>query len=402
MGSSIAWLDFSDHDRRKMLEVISLFKERDTRDELGLAPIRDAFAGLLFPGTSTLQTRARYFLFTPWLYRSYETRKVPSDQVARRLRRDEIRLIHALKDSGDTEGIIGQISGAGLHRFPSSIYWNGLRRWGILRFPGTQDQYHRSLDLFYRQRAERQMTDDKEPVAGSMPINWDPNLPDAPTGFPGQTDFYLTGEEAAYLRERLLISCSGSLLAHLVDRCPSVEGVDFAWLHPQAAEFPPRLQDWLAHARNFSEAMHGAALLYNLMLAELREDEERVVEYRTRLDRWRAMLTARHAALACWDRNAFWALVTKARHVSGPTHSFVGAWLDLLLSGPAVPDVSDHKSARRLVREREIRLKRGRSRFESPRHLEMWSGAAGTAQLNYRWPVANRIANDIIRGLGIE
>ena len=42
--SSIAWLDFSEEDRRKVMEVVSLFKERDTRDELGLGSIRDVFA----------------------------------------------------------------------------------------------------------------------------------------------------------------------------------------------------------------------------------------------------------------------------------------------------------------------------------------------------------------------
>jgi hypothetical protein len=34
-SSSISWLDFSEAERRKMVEIVSLFKERDTRDELG-------------------------------------------------------------------------------------------------------------------------------------------------------------------------------------------------------------------------------------------------------------------------------------------------------------------------------------------------------------------------------
>jgi hypothetical protein len=50
LQSSIAWIDFSEQDRRKMMEVVALFKQRDTRDELGLGSIRDAFADLFFPG----------------------------------------------------------------------------------------------------------------------------------------------------------------------------------------------------------------------------------------------------------------------------------------------------------------------------------------------------------------
>ena len=60
--SAFVWLDYSERERRKMLDVVDLFREHDTRDELGIGSVRDAFADLLFPGTSTIMTRARYFL----------------------------------------------------------------------------------------------------------------------------------------------------------------------------------------------------------------------------------------------------------------------------------------------------------------------------------------------------
>ena len=212
LQSSIAWIDFFDQDRRRMMEVIALFKQRDTRDELGLGSIRDAFAELFFPGTTTLQTRARYLLFVPWLYRNYEKRRVPSGKIAGRLRKDEISLIDALKSAGE-EGVIGQLSGASLQRFPSSIYWNELRRWGILRYMGSQSQYHRYLDCFYRQQSGRFY--DVEPVEGWDDSNWDLRLPSPPDDFPDQADLRLTREEASYLCERLLLSCPASLLATL-------------------------------------------------------------------------------------------------------------------------------------------------------------------------------------------
>ena len=37
-----------------MIEVVSLFKERDTRDELGLGQIRNGFADLFFPGNAIM------------------------------------------------------------------------------------------------------------------------------------------------------------------------------------------------------------------------------------------------------------------------------------------------------------------------------------------------------------
>jgi hypothetical protein len=60
--SEFVWLDYSERERRKMLDIVDLFREHDTRDELGIGSVRDTFADLFFPGTSTIMTRARYFL----------------------------------------------------------------------------------------------------------------------------------------------------------------------------------------------------------------------------------------------------------------------------------------------------------------------------------------------------
>ena len=67
MTSTFAWLDNSEEQRRQILDVLELFREKTTIDELGLGTVRDAFADILFPGTSAPMTRARYFLFVPWM-----------------------------------------------------------------------------------------------------------------------------------------------------------------------------------------------------------------------------------------------------------------------------------------------------------------------------------------------
>ena len=72
MLSALSWLDFAESDRQRAMQVIDLFREKNTVDELGFSPIRDAFADHFFPGTSTIQTRARYFLFVPWILKHYE------------------------------------------------------------------------------------------------------------------------------------------------------------------------------------------------------------------------------------------------------------------------------------------------------------------------------------------
>ena len=47
--ASFSWLDYSEHERRKMPDVIHLFQEKDTRYELGIGTVCDALAELLFP-----------------------------------------------------------------------------------------------------------------------------------------------------------------------------------------------------------------------------------------------------------------------------------------------------------------------------------------------------------------
>ena len=162
--SAFTWLSYSESERRKALDVISLFRERDTRDELGIGVIRDAFADLLFPGTSTIQTRARYFLFVPWVYQRLENKRVRSAEIAERARRDELALIEHLAESDDPDGTIGIDARQTLKRLPSNVYWQGLERWGIRVYPGSQDQYHRSLDGFYARLAGSVQNDDGEVV----------------------------------------------------------------------------------------------------------------------------------------------------------------------------------------------------------------------------------------------
>jgi hypothetical protein len=109
--SSFAWLDFSEHDRRRALEVIDLFREKETVDELGIGTVRDAFSELLHPGTSVIHTRAKYFLFIPWIYLRLERRKVPSDRIAWEARKAELQLVQALLASNDSAGTIGKLAG---------------------------------------------------------------------------------------------------------------------------------------------------------------------------------------------------------------------------------------------------------------------------------------------------
>ncbi|MGV9013537.1 MAG: DUF6361 family protein, partial [Flavobacteriales bacterium] len=64
-GSGLGWIHFSDSDRQKVMQVLDLLKPQGTVDELGVGLVRDALADELFPGMTTLMTRAKYFILVP-------------------------------------------------------------------------------------------------------------------------------------------------------------------------------------------------------------------------------------------------------------------------------------------------------------------------------------------------
>ena len=400
MPSSFAWLDYSEDERQRMLDAVDLFKEKGTRDEMGIGSVRDACADLFFPGTSTIQTRARYFLFVPWVYLQLEQRRVPSSEIAWRARDMEIGLIDALAVAHPAtgSGVIGVTARASLQRLPSNIYWQGLRAWNVRTFGGSLEQYHRYLDRHYRQNGggRRAVAGDSRIISST---NWYGGVPAAPESFPNQCDFRLRPLEADYLRERIMTRQSGSLLAFLVDRgLPKVRPL-FPWAHPQLAELPPANREQLAHARNFSELIHGAPLLYNLMLAEKAVRPELVAQYRSELTDWSKLLKQRAVDLGKWNRARFWQILQGAgARVAGPTRVFIEQWWDIAVNLPNAKAILSLQRAQHLVGARERYLKGKLSRLESPRALELWNGAAGTGQLDFRWSQANTIIDDIVQG----
>lgn len=395
MTSTFTWLDYSEYDRQKMHELIERLSERETRDELGIGSVRDAFADMFFPGTSTIQTRVRYFFFVPWIYQDIEARSSPLAKVDQAVREKESSLINALIKGGEKLGVIGSDAREKLKRFPSSIYWQGLERWGLRASPWSQDQYHRWLARHLPLPARVKKAEDDSIFA--IKRMWLGSLPNAPTGFLERASFQLTQEESQYLRERILASARNSLLAELAVRRNPPPDVEFVWLADP--DFAEPIQEQLEHARNFSETMQGAAFLYNLMLAEKSNNRDRIQEYRQHLIDWGKRISNRRAALANWDQRRFWQIVRSVNpRITFMTESFIATWLGWATNLNNAQIIVENQAARDLILARERQLKKAQARLENPRALELWNGAAGTSQLDYRWRIARRHLIDIIEG----
>lgn len=384
--STRTWLDFSDAERKRALRVIELLGQPETRDELGLGAIRAAFANALFPGMSTVQRRARYFLFVPWTFRDAEQRWAGRADALERTRRKELQLIEALLQAGEQDGVIGSSARANLRQVPSMIYWQGLARLGIRRVEGTREQWGRAVA-----RSRGVAIDDDGQTVNATASWWHPSLPASPEDWPEIASLTLRAEEADYLRERIRENCAGTMLAALAERRAPWTPVDFPW-QLDAPELTESQGTLLAHAQRFSERMHGAALLYNYELARRRADEEAEGDYRSDLEDWATAEAGADHEIAPLDK--LWPLLGDigSRH-SPQTRRFVTDWATLT-ADPDRVTADDGLVAR--IQQREFEVKRRQARLSFAAAEETWRGAAGAGQLEYRWSSTQRQLLDVI------
>lgn len=188
------------------------------RDEIGFLTIHQRYADRFFPGTSVLHTRARYAIFVPWLFN--DLAGLTGSAAMQALKHRETELAGRLKEARETQVIGSRVWPKPSSQPPSTVYWNALSVWGILRprpdgRTPSRAQVHRLL-----RSAGAATDDDGQPLLG-----FDPPfvaLPQPPANWrSGPIDFRMSPTEAAFLRERLgqLRSHGGaelSLLARLV------------------------------------------------------------------------------------------------------------------------------------------------------------------------------------------
>lgn len=395
--SQIAWLDASSEEQRRMRDIIQLFTDREARDELGLGTIRDALGDMLFPGTSTLHTRARYLLIVPWIYQLAATERNPVRKA------DELErgLAEAFEGTGDVEGLLGAQVGRLLKTLPSEVYWAALGRYGI-RLDGAKT---REGALLTPAVAALSLEPNEDPALDRV---WHGGLPQPPEGFPRTVrgGFAMRWTEANWLRERFVSEAQGTLLDHFVHIAPTGDTA-FPWDDPATPVLTGELRDQLDHARVFSGVMHGAQLLYNLMIAQRYEEagnegvESPVERYTADFQEWADAVNPDE--VRDWDVERTFGLAReqRSREVPPQTQKFVRNWSTFVRRHepavlPNLPEAQD------LIVRREKETKGKNGRLNSAKRLAAWGGASGAARLNYRWPNVRRLLNDLHAGLARE
>ena len=389
-----------------MREIVNLFTERESRDELGIGQVRDAISDALWPGTSTLFTRARYFLFIPWCYRVAAERHNNIDKATAAADQNERRLIAALTAAGEKDGVLGANIGSALKNLPSALYWGGMRTHGILNDPtlSRDDAIVAELDRAHSRRPVTGEYEDNDAAVWNAGA-FHTTLPPVPSGFPAEiaTGFAMPPSEAAWLRDRMLSSSRGTLLEFALEHRPD-KNSEFPWTDTVLMSAAGERKDVLADARRFSTVMNGASLLYNLLLAEAYESEgfDRVEnksdEYRERLTEW-ADQPGLSADIRSWDRAEFWRRIGEQNpRVNSKSRRFIDTWLDLLDQADLASLANDDE-ARSFIATREREHKRAQARLTNKRLLQAWLGSSGSRPLAYRWTQMRPVIHDIHDGL---
>jgi len=392
MSAQLGWIDFSEKDRKKALDVIHLLQEQGAVDELGIGIVRDAFANYFFPGTSTVQTRAKYFFIIPYVMKEVceEKRSDSLDRIARRV--DELEH-ECAKIMGDKDGVIGRdVLPGWVDRKPSSIYWTGLKKLGLFTYPGyTAREYYReelrrkmakSNERGNRSGEENEQ-DDEWADASGMRSFW--NLPPEFNQNPDwrkTLTIDLLPHEARWMRKCVSENLSGTLFKHIVDNnidLDKVTGLEdsFRGLTEMIIDdVSEEMRGMMTLANEFGSLVFLCRILYNVMLSEGRNGKA--------LSYWQR----EQKRIRDVERLDLDVLCTKLKVKNNGLRTFLRDMRSHLVGG-------DLEAARERILKREIQLK-GMKRAKLLRKADFGDNAwIGGFTLDYRLGSAARLIRDI-------
>ena len=395
----LGWIDFSKNERNKVLSVLDLLSESGTLDELGIAPVRDGFANLFFPGTSTIQTRAKYFLIVPYALKDLEySDETKPNRMLRVFDDRERRCGEILVGGEDTDGIIGKRSlaqGKWVKRTPADIYWAGLRYYGI--FTGgtiSLTEYIHAMSKMKSQKetlkklgnhndtAEEGVTDDKD--AGDLFRMQFLKIPTYQDNWIDDLSIKLTVEEGDFLKKQMLNAFPESMLAYILrnDLTEVFNCKSFQDMESLIKQFPDHIQQDYYLAKEFSEFLFVLRTIYNMIVSEGKNEDANVVWENLKPDL---------KELAAVDLESIFGRLGITRNV------FL---CNFLRKSQSLMEAGDLEGMMTEIKRRERELKQSRAKTLHPGEFDpyIWYGGG---LLDYRFGNAKVIIGDIFESEGI-
>lgn len=380
----IGWIDFSSKDKEKAMAVIDLMKENGAVDELGIGVVRDRLSDLLFPGTSTIQTRAKYFFIVPWCMIEAEKNFKNKVDYLKRLNNIETDVIKALikNEPSNTTGIIGKDSIGTLKRKPSEIYWNGLRTYNIMPFNISRNQYISSIKTNKNQDVEE--GDDKDSAClDNNEIRW--NITKVEKNWKENLTLSLTKEESDLLKEKIARYHPNSLYSYIINNQDiSLEDEDIYDLTFKNT-LPEVVRTDLDLSLNFGKVIHGAHIRYNIILRQKNAVE--IEDYEDEWNQW-----CNEMSQFNWDKFNIDRIYQFAQTTKG-TKEFIEGWFNATRELHNINlDELD-----KMIEAREYILKGQRAKLKNYGNVDV-SKWVGLGMLEYRWRNVKTLVKDIKDG----
>lgn len=410
--SKIGWIDFSPTDRDKVSTALAMLSEPGTLDELGIGRIRDGYANLLFPGISTIQTRAKYFLTVPRILRDYCLLPVKNKRAYKGIKpylnkfENDVALRLLEVHGPDEPGIIGRtrVNSGGVDRAPSVIYWNGLRTFEILNTKLSFNDFCRQIDAYDFENSPLHQHDDEEKQSVTYGLI-DTPPDDEEWREDNEFSLKLTKSEAEFLREK--ITCvddiQQSMLVQLLQKkqialealalktAPGkVSFSDLTEMLSQNYAIHQKTRDIATLANDFSTAMEGPHIAFNIVYAGLvgakHEEEQYLQQYQNWLEK------VRYKALFQPGCTEIWIFGAKIEGNTGSVYAFINQVTELVRMGGDVEKMKkcaakraqDNKGQRCVLAQKKQLKTEGKLNW------------IGMRQLDYRWNTARVILEDIV------
>ena len=384
----LGWIDFSREERNKVMATLDLLSTTTALDELGIGTLRDRYADILFPGISTIQTRAKYFVIIPYIFSLAKSQKFKrASEIIPWVNKIEDNLVSTLvKNSGeDGGGIIGSRSlkqGKYVKRKPSSIYWNGMRTYGILldnrvsmdqvaTLIYNQGNKKKNIEIVKGEQSYDDETAANDGISIFSPIN--PNY-----DFEKDINIRLTKEEALYISNHIITSIYSrdSLLAFIIKNKKDVSNFNFDNL--EALPMPSDMKNDYRLAKELADFIYGAHIRYNVIYSQNLDTEQR--------EAWDDWIDKFDVGALRFEE------IMRRINCKGTTKDFLKKFLK------AVAD-KDIKAIDRCIINREKEVKGERAKLCKPMEYQ-YNTAIHNYKLNYRYYSARTIINDILEGLG--
>lgn len=392
----LGWVDFSREDREKVLDVMNLLQEQGAVDEIGIGLVRDAFANLFFPGTSTVQTVAKYFLIVPYVMKEATEGRYGNDLngILRRIDQEEKECgIRLMQNCPGEDGIIGRrvLPKNWVARKPSNIYWNGIRTYGICIQDLTIPELLKASIILQAQKKTSALGNKGDDTTDSDRDDADAGRDVATQLFSVPDDYYadwrtdlsihLTATEAAFLRKMIETSVSTSLLGYLLRNSINATKYDSfeAIYEDLGAVVPTELARTMKLACDFNRLVYAARVRYNYILSA-GQNEDAVAEWAYIEENMQYMMSVDV------DDVLQTLQITNFR-----LRRFLTSFKAALMAG-------DLGAADKVLIDREIEIKT-RSRAKLCKRDDYANDAwIGGRYLDYRFSSAKRIITDIYRG----